>query len=272
MKADVLDVDGKKMKEIDLPSCFSEVIRRDIVMKVLEAQKVQQPYAPYLMAGKQASASGKIRHGRRKWRTAYGKGISRVPRKIMWRRGDQFYWIGAEISGSRKGRRAHPPKILSMLRKRKINKKEMSLALRSVLSATAHPDYVQSRYERIGEVKMRLPLIVDSKLLTLKNKDLKKALEKMLGDLFSIVLQEKSVRAGKGKLRGRKYKKTAGLLLVIGDKERASFQGIDIKTARSVSISDLAPGNLGRLTLYTEQAIQDLGKRISANTSSGERI
>ena len=272
MKADLLDIDGKKIKEIDLPSCYSDVIRRDIVMKVLEAQKIQHPYAPYLRAGKQASASGKIRHGRRKWRTAYGKGISRVPRKIMWRRGDQFYWIGAEISGSRKGRRAHPPKILSMLRKKKINKKEMSLALRSALSATAHPDYVKGRYKRVGELKTKLPLIVDSKLLTLKSKDFKKALEKMLGDLFNIVFQERSIRAGKGKLRGRKYKKTAGLLLVIGDKERASFQGIDIEAAHAVSISDLARGNLGRLTLYTEQAIQDLGKRTAADISSGGKI
>jgi len=34
--------------------------------------------------------------------------------------------------------------------------------------------------------------------------------------LLNIDLQKKSVRAGKGKLRGRKYKSNAGLLLVVG--------------------------------------------------------
>ena len=46
MKANVFDINGKKLKTIDLPSCFSKKIRRDIIEKVLEVKKNKQPYAP----------------------------------------------------------------------------------------------------------------------------------------------------------------------------------------------------------------------------------
>src|SRR3990167_851201 len=137
MKANVLDIEGKKAREIELPSFFSEKIREDIVAKALEANKTMQPYAPSLVAGKQHSASGIVRHARRKWRTAYGKGISRVPRKIMSNRGTQFNWVGAEIASTRGGLRAHPPKTVSMINTKKINKKEMKIALISAINATA---------------------------------------------------------------------------------------------------------------------------------------
>lgn len=261
MKVSVLDTDGQKMKEIELPACFSAFVREDIVQRVLEMQKRKQPYAPFIIAGKQASASGNIRHGRRKWKTAYGKGISRVPRKILWRRGDQFYWIGAEIASARKGRRAHPPKISSFLRKKKVNRKEMILALQSALSATAKPEYLKKRYTSIHTFKGNLPLVVEGKITQLKSKELKRTLEKILGEIFPVALQKKNIRAGRGKLRGRRYKENAGALLVIGDQEKASFQEIDVKQAKTVGLSDLAQGALGRLTIYTESALTDLARR-----------
>ncbi len=260
MKADVLDLEGKKVKEIELPSCFSSEVREDIVQRVVEILKEKQPYAPFLRAGKQASASGNIRHSRRKWKTAYGKGISRVPRKVMWRRGDQFYWIGAEIASARKGRRAHPPKILAFLRKKKVNKKEMKLALRSAMNATAQLDYLKKRYGSVPP-QVKLPLVVEGKIAGIKHREFKKALEKILGVFYTRALKEKSIRAGKGKLRGRRYKENAGLLMVIGDQERVAFHQIDVRKASSVKISDFAQGSLGRLTLYTEAAIQDLARR-----------
>lgn len=63
-KANVLDIEGKKIKEINLPDCFSGKIREDIVSMVLEAKKNKQPYSPSLVAGNQYSASGKIKHRR----------------------------------------------------------------------------------------------------------------------------------------------------------------------------------------------------------------
>ena len=263
MKAKVLDINGKKTKEIELPSVFSRKIRKDVIAKVLEAKKSEQPYSPSLVAGKQHSASGKVVHRRHVWRSGYGRGISRIPRKITSRRGSQFTWIGAEISSTRGGRRAHPPKILSMINTKKINKKELRAALLSSLSATADKREVAQRYERLSEKDLeKLPLVVESKLTSLKTKELISSLKKILGKkIFEIALKKKNVRSGKGKSRGRKYKKSSGLLLAIGKEEKLKTKNFEIKNVKNLSIDDLAKGGSGRLVLYTEQAIKDLGEK-----------
>ena len=256
IKTKVFDKAGKQGREIELPECFSGRIREDICQRYFEATKSIQPYAPFFMAGKQASASGKIKHARHKWRTAYGKGISRVPRKIFWRRGDQFYWQAAEISSAVKGRRAHPPRVEHFQKKLRTNKKEKKLAFISAISATASPEYLKKRYERVEEISV--PLIAEGKFEGMKAKEFLGMLKNMLGKNYSIALREKKKRAGKGKARGRRYKISAGLLLVLGKDEKIKFPGIEIRRASDIKISDLWP--LGRLTIYTESAVQELGK------------
>jgi len=265
MKAKILDIQGKEKGSIDLPKAFSAIVRNDVIAKVVEAQKVKQPYAPSPVAGKQHSASGKIHHLRHVWKSGYGRGASRVPRKIMSRRGSQFNWVGAEIPGVRGGRRAHPPKIISMINVKRINKKEMILALMSALSATGNEKIVEQRYERLNGKKISgLPLIVETKITSLKTKELIESLKKILGeDLFEISLKQKSIRAGIGKSRGRKYKKNAGLLLVTGNDEKLKTNIIDVKNAKSVNVTDLANGGAGRLTIYTENAIKNLQERLN---------
>ena len=264
MKAKVLDIGGKKAREITLPSFFSFEIRYDVISRVLEARKTKQPYAPLLVAGKQHSASGKIRHRRHVWKSGYGRGASRIPRKIMSRRGSQFNWVGATIPGAVGGRRAHPPKILSMINTKKINKKEMQLAMKSAISATSDEIEVKKRYSSLRDKKIdNLPLIVEGKFLNLKTKQLLVSLKKILGkELFGLAVKKRKVRAGKGKLRGRKYKKNAGLLLVLGKGEKKKTNAFETKSANKVSLSDLAEGGVGRLTLYTEKAIKDLDERL----------
>ena len=146
MKTSLLSVKGEKIKEIELPKLFSTFIREDIMKKVFEAEKKTQPYSPNIKAGKKHSASGISRKLRHVWKSGYGHGRSRIPRKIMWRRGSQFYWIGAETSGTRGGRRAHPPKIASMLNEKKINKKELELAMKSGFASSVNEDKIKSRY------------------------------------------------------------------------------------------------------------------------------
>ena len=264
MKIKILDIEGKKAKEIESPSFFSERIREDIVSKVLEASKTMHPYAPSLVAGKQHSASGIIRHARRKWRTAYGKGISRVPRKIMSGRGTQFNWVGAEIASTRGGRRAHPPKVISMVNTKKINKREMNLALISAINATANGKSMAERYSRIDEKDLKeLPLVVESKFISLKTKDVVKSIKKILGDKISeIAFGSKKIRSGKGKRRGRRYKSSAGMLLVVGKGEKTKAKIFDVKNTQNLSVNDLAQGGLGRLTIYTETAIKELGEKL----------
>jgi large subunit ribosomal protein L4e len=264
MKTQILDIHGEKSKEINLPSFFSERIREDVVMKVLEAKKNKQPYSPSPVGGKQHSASGKMRHRRHVWQTHYGRGMSRIPRKVMSRSGTQFRWEGAEISSARGGRRAHPPKILSMINKSRVNKKEARIALISALSATASERMISKKYSSLDEKKMKnFPLIVEDKMSELKTKEMFKLLKKVLGDsLLNVAIQKKTVRAGKGKLRGRKYKSSAGLLFVLGEKEKLNTKTFDVVNVKNLSVDDLARGGLGRLVVYTENAIKYLEEKL----------
>jgi large subunit ribosomal protein L4e len=267
-KISILNTEGKKTKEMDLPSFFSKIVRKDIISKFIETKKTAQPYSPSPVAGNQASASGKLRHRRHVWKSQYGRGMSRIPRKTMLRRGSQFNWTGATIPSTVGGRRAHPPKTLSAFNTKKINKKEAKIALMSALSATANKPFILQKYSSIDEEKIKdkkFPLIVENKISDLKVKDLKKALEKILGKaLYSIGIPKRAVRAGKGKLRGRKYKKSAGLLLVVSDKEQDKLKTktLDIVPVTELEISDLAKTKPGRLTIYTEDAVKELNEKI----------
>jgi large subunit ribosomal protein L4e len=264
MKTHILDIKGEKGKEITLPSAFSGRVREDIVAKVIEARKIRQPYAPSPVGGKQHSASGKIQHTRHVWKTMQGKGISRVPRKIMSRRGGQFNWTGAEIPNAVGGRRAHPPKIVSMINTKRINKKEMTIAFRSALAATGDEKLVAKRYETLRGKKLAgLPLVVEDKITKLKAKELISSLKNVLGEvLLGTSLKQRRIRSGKGKLRGRKYKKNLGLLLVVGNKEKLKTNIVDVKDVKSLNVTDLANGGVGRLTMYTETAINEIGERL----------
>ncbi|MBU1252239.1 MAG: 50S ribosomal protein L4 [Nanoarchaeota archaeon] len=263
-KIQVFDIEGKKAREIEMPEFFSAKIREDIVAKTLEAKKSMQPYSPSPVAGKQHSASGKLVRRRHVWKSGYGKGMSRVPRKAHSRKGSQFNWTAAEVSSVRGGRRAHPPKVISMINVKRINKKELKIAMISALSATANKKEIMGRYESITDKDItRVPFIVESKLVSLKTKDLISSLKKILGEgLFEKIEKKRSVRAGKGKMRGRKYKTNAGLLLVTGEKEEVKTSLVESKKAKNLGVVDLARGGLGRVTVYTENAVKELQKNL----------
>ena len=102
MKTKLVDKNGNLSGEVNLPKNFSYDIRRDILLKVFEAQKgmFMQPYGTNKLAGRLYSASGILRRKRHAWKGTYGKGISRVPRKIMSRSGTSFNWVGATVSNT----------------------------------------------------------------------------------------------------------------------------------------------------------------------------
>ena len=263
MKLHVLDTDGKKTKEITT-ELFEEPIREDLIFKVIEAEKTMQPYAPKQYAGMNSSASGKVQHKRHSWNTDRGKGMPRIPKKTMWRRGTQFSWIGAIIPSVRGGRRAHPPRV--EMRIKKINKKELKKVLLSTLSYVSNIEEVKKKYATLNNKKIdiKLPIVVDEKILKLKTKDFFISLSKILGEFYSVSVQKKTVRPGKGKLRGRKYKQNAGALLVIGKDEIAKIQGIDVININELTIADLADGG-ARITMFTEKAIKDFEKIVNTN-------
>src|SRR3990167_8957435 len=214
----VMNNEGKKVKEFDMPSYFESPIREDIVFKVLETKKHRQPYAPSPVAGKQHAAKGKVNHRRHVWRSGYGRGASRVPRKIFSRRGTQFNWTAAEIPFARGGMRAHPPKVIAMINTSRINKKEMDIALKSALSATASQDRIVKKYKTLSGKDFdnkQLPFVVEDKVAESKVKEMNISLKNIVGEnIFNVSLSKRSVRSGIGTRRNRRYKKTAGLLFV----------------------------------------------------------
>lgn len=253
MKTTLYSSKGEKKSQIELPKLFSIRVREDIVKKFYEADKFIQPYSSFVEAGKRQSASGTISHKRHDWKGHYGRGISRVPRKTIWRRGTQFFWVGANIPGARQGRRAHPPKGVG--KEKKINKKEIQLAMNSAFAATSQKQFILKRYSSLEKID-NAPFIIGS--LPTKTKELRDLINKILGEASRLAFKQKTVRPGKGKTRGRKYKSNAGILIVTAPNEKAKFSGFDIVTTDTISISDLYP--LGRLTIYTQKALEALSE------------
>jgi large subunit ribosomal protein L4e len=266
MKIQILDIGGKKKSEMTT-NLFEEPIREDIIFKVVEAEKLWHPNAPKFEAGMARSASGTLTKRRKVWKSDRGKGLSRLPRKIMWRRGTQFSWVGAIVPSTRGGRRAHPPK--GSVNLKKINKKELIKALFSSLSYISSKKEIQKKYSSLSdkEIKMDLPIVIEEKFLTINTKETLASLKNILGDLYEVAIQKKTIRAGIGKLRGRKNKKNAGLLLVVGKNQKKKIKGIEVIKSDDLVVGDLAT-NGARLTMFTEEAIKELEK---VKASSGSK-
>ena len=53
--------------------------------------------------------------------------------------------------------------------------------------------------------------------------------------------------------------------MVTGNNEKLKTNAFETKKAKEVNTTDLANGGLGRLTVYTEKAIKDLGDKFKEN-------
>ena len=263
MKINILDQASNKTGEIQLPKQFEEEFRPDLIQRaVLTIQShKRQPYAASAVAGKRASA--KLSRRRRDYKTSYGFGISRVPRKILSRRGSRMNWVGAFAPGTVGGRRAHPPKTEKLWWK-KINEKERAKAIRSAIAATMLKEIVAQRGHIVPG---NYPFALDGRFELLnKTQEVIDAFVKLGLESELQRAQNKTVRAGKGKSRGRKYKKRKGPLIVVAKKDNLynavkNIPGIDVTEVRNLNAELLAPGaKAGRLTLWTIPAIDMLEK------------
>ncbi len=263
MKLTILNLTKTEIGKRELPSQFDEEIRADLVKRAVLTirSNSRQAYGADPMAGKRASAE--LSRRRHKYRGSYGFGISRVPRKILSRRGTRLNWVGAFAPGTVKGRRAHPPKA-DKIWSRKLNTKERRKAIRSALSATVIKPLVQERGHIVPEL---YPFIIDSKIESMeKTKDVISALEKLgFAEELSRV-SVKSIRPGKGTLRGRKYRKKTGPLIIVSDKcslmkSAKNIPGVDIVKVDKLNAGALAQGiRPGRLSLFTDKAIERMEK------------
>ncbi len=263
MELKILSQSKSEVGKIKLPKQFEEDVRPDLIKRavfVIQAN-ARQPYGSDPMAGKKCSAE--LSRRRKKYRGSYGAGISRVPRKIMSRRGTRMNWVGAFAPGTVGGRRAHPPKA-SKIWSLKINKTERKKAIRSALAATIDKNVVSERGHVIPE---NFPFIIEDKFESLdKTKSVKDAIFNLGFDKEIARSAIKNVRAGKGKVRGRKYKKKKGILFVVSQdckllKSANNIAGIDVVKINDLNAELLAPGAVpGRLTLFTKSALDKMEK------------
>ncbi len=263
MKLSIINKTKVEVKKKDLPNQFSERVRDDLIKRAVLAiqNNTRQPYGADPDAG--MKQIGKISRRRNNYKAAYGHGIGRCPRKIMTRRGTRFNWVGAVAPGTVAGRRAHPPKAEKKW-DQKINKKERRKAIRSAIAATVIKDIVTHRGHKVPDT---YPFILDNSFETLsKTKDVKDILIKLgFKEEFNRV-EVKKVRAGRGKMRNRKYKRKIGPLFVVSKdcpfiKAAQNLPGVDILEVQNLNAEQLAPGtDFGRATLFTEAAIDRLEK------------
>ena len=227
MKATILTIGGEKKGEIELPKLFDEPIREDIIKRAYEAElsSCRQPYGSFPRAGKEVSASGKIHRARHQWKGSYGYGISRVPRKIMTKRGNRFHWVGAFAPGCRGGYAAHPP-VAGKNWKRKINSKEKLIALKSIIASSISKN-LENKYN------LKLPLIIENKILEIKK-------TKELKSIFTKICP-------------------APAILISDKKMRTENFGMENILVSKLSIVDLFPIK-DRIMIFTENSIKELEK------------
>ncbi|MBD3204593.1 50S ribosomal protein L4 [Candidatus Woesearchaeota archaeon] len=265
MKQKILSIKGKQKGEIKLPLQFEEQIRPDLIKRAVLAiySHKRQNYGADPEAGKKHSSY--VSKRRRDYKTSYGYGISRVARKIMSRRGTRFNWVGTKSPQTVGGRRAHPPKPEKKWAQ-KLNKKERKKAIRSALSASVNKEWVIKR----GHIVKDYPLIVEDSLEKIsKTKDALELMEKLGLEKELERVKERKIRAGRGKLRGRKYKSKKGPLFVVSEKCNfidaiKNIPGVDAAIVRNLNAELLAPGTYcARLVIFSQKAINEIaGKQL----------
>lgn len=259
MKADVYGIDGQVKKQVELPDVFREEVRQDIINRAflsIHSQRIQSK-GPNKYAGMQTSAGYVGR--RRAYRTMMNISHARLPRVKLPEGGRGEV---RKVPQARQGRAAHPLKPEKIWAE-KINKKERRKAIRSAIAATAVAELVKKR----GHIfPKNVPIIIDDSFEKMgKTKDVKKILEKIIPEDLDRT-RKKTIRAGRGKMRGRKYRQKKSALVVVSKetpvlKAARNIPGIDVSTAKNLNAEILAPGGVaGRLAVYTESALQEITK------------
>jgi large subunit ribosomal protein L4e len=249
-KLNVYDLEGKVTGETVLPEIFKIEYRPDIIRRAVTAieANARQPYAPSPTAG--------MRHSVSTW--GKGRGVSRVQRLM----GSS---TAAQSPNNVGGRRAHPPKVEKDLGK-KINKKELMLGKLGALRATSEAVLVKARGHKFDE-KLTVPIIVKDDFEDIKStQEAVKALSSIgVYDDVRRAIDGKNIRAGRGKMRGRRYRIPRSLLVVVskeckGGRSVRNLPGIDVVTPNALNASVLAPGGApGRLMLVSESALVTIG-------------
>jgi large subunit ribosomal protein L4e len=248
--------DGKVVNQTKLPAVMLSPIRPDIVQFVHTnmAKNKRQPYAVSSRAGHQTSAVS--------WGT--GRAVARIPRVAGG--GTSRSGQGAFGNMCRKGRMFGPTKIWRKWH-RKINTNQKRYAVASALAASSVTALVMARGHRISKLN-EIPLVIDDKVKTIKKTKEAYAVLDVIGASPDVdkVKRTKKVRAGKGKMRNRRYVLRKGPLIIYDrtgtvNKAFRNLPGVELVKVDNLSVLNLAPGgHLGRLCIWTRGAFEKLDK------------
>ncbi len=253
----VFNADGEKIEEYQLPIVFSLPVRKDLIRRAFfsEFTAMLQPKGRDPLAGKRTTA--------RSW--GVGRGMARVPRLPNG--------TAAFVVFARGGHAAFPPRPDERIHER-INKREKAYATASALAATARIELVKERGHVFSQEKVPVVLLDDVEDSISRAKDAKELLVKL--GLWSDVersYERIRIRAGKGKMRGRRYVEPRSILFVVSSYDKPfaravrNFPGVDVATPNNVSILHLAPGGVpGRLTVFTKSALEEVSRKFEVVT------
>lgn len=252
----VFSLTGEKSGETNLPAVMTAPLRSDIVQFVhynMNKNK-RQAYAVSIYAGKQVSASS--------WGT--GRAVARIPR--VGGGGTSRSGQGAFGNMCRGGRMFAPTKTWRKWH-RKINSTQKRYAVASALAATAVPALVMARGHRIDEVP-EVPLVLDNGIEATKKTTAAKDILAAVGAMDDVdkAADSKQIRAGKGKMRNRRYTKRRGPLIIYqsNDGVEQAFRnlpGVELCCVDRLNLLQLAPGgHMGRFCVWSQAALEALDK------------
>ena len=256
----IFDLSGNAKGEVKLPKTFSTPYRPDLIQRAVLAiqSNRRQPYGSDPLAGQRTSAHY---HGVR-------KGPHHMMNVEMARNKRSHGTTGAQEMRARasphavSGRRCFPP-LVERIWSQGINKKENVLAIKSAIAATCNTDVVSKRYG----MEFDLPIIITDDIQKIaKTKELEKLIYALKLNEILENAREKKVRAGKGKMRGRKYKRKKSFLFVVSEnkgilKAAQNLPGADVCNVKNINVELLAPGaHAGRLTIFDETSIKKIGE------------
>ncbi|KAH8606954.1 Ribosomal protein L4 L1 family 60S ribosomal protein L4 C terminal domain [Trypanosoma vivax] len=236
-----------------LPAVFTAPIRHDIVQFVHTnmAKNSRQAYAVNRLSG--------MKHSAESWGT--GRAVARIPRV----RGGGTSSSGAGAFGNmcRGGRMFAPTKIFRRWH-RKINLHQKRFAVVSALAASSLPALVMSRGHKIENIA-EVPLVVEDAVQNYEKTKEAMAFLKAVGALDDVnrVNDSRQIRAGRGKMRNRRYVARRGPMLVLPDnKGTRAFRnifGLDLANVNALNLLHLAPGgHVGRFIIWTKGAFSKL--------------
>ncbi|CXI60415.1 60S ribosomal protein L4, putative [Plasmodium berghei] len=253
--ANVYSINGKKVVgEVEIPVVFQTPIRNDLIEYIFTniSKNTRHPYAVKLGAGYETSAES--------WGT--GRAVARIPRVP----GGGTHRAGQAAFGNmcRGGGMFNPTKIWRRWG-RKVNLKEKRYAVCSSIAASGISSLVLARGHRISNLK-EVPLVASNDIESIqKTKDALKFLISLgLRDEVNRLIKSKKIRAGKGKMRNRKYKISNGPLIIYNKdsgikKAFRNIPGVDLCNVTKLNLLKLAPGgSIGRLCIWSEDAFKKL--------------